>query len=124
MRGPFDFDDGLRRRPAAARPAEPPTVIVCGNDVVALGALNAAGELGVGVPDEVSMVGFDDLPASRPGRSSELTTVAFDLDAMAREAARPAGRTGSRASPDRRLEHVASSRTSVRREPLSAAAPG
>jgi LacI family transcriptional regulator len=65
---------------------EPPTVIVCGNDVVAFGALNAARELGVDVPREVSIVGFDDLPAAR-WPLLQLTTVAFDLDAMARRAA-------------------------------------
>ena len=42
--------------------ANPPTVIICGNDVVALGALNAARELGLDVPGQVSVVGFDDLP--------------------------------------------------------------
>ena len=61
-------------------------MIICGNDVVALGALNAARELGVDVPGEVSMVGFDDLPAAA-WPLVRLTTVAFDLDAMARKAA-------------------------------------
>jgi LacI family transcriptional regulator len=85
-RGPFDFDTGhagalmlLDRHPR-------PTVIICGNDVVALGALNAARELGVDVPGAVSMVGFDDLPAAA-WSLVQLTTVAFDLDAMARRAA-------------------------------------
>jgi LacI family transcriptional regulator len=54
---------------------------------VALGALNAAAELGVEVPDEVSIVGFDDLPTSS-WALIQLTTVAFDLDAMSRESAR------------------------------------
>ncbi len=54
--------------------------------MVALGALNAARELGLAVPGQVSIVGFDDLPvASWP--IVRLTTVAFDLDAMARAAA-------------------------------------
>jgi LacI family transcriptional regulator len=63
-----------------------PTVIICGNDVVAMGTLNAARELGVSVPTQVSVVGFDDLPqAAWP--LIQLATVAFDLDAMARTAA-------------------------------------
>ena len=54
-RGPFDFETGYDgRAPAAAAQTRRPTVIVCGNDVVALGALNAARELGVDVPGEVS----------------------------------------------------------------------
>ena len=64
-----------------------PTVIICGNDVVALGALNAAQRARASAcPGTVSMVGFDDLPvAAWP--LVRLTTVAFDLDAMARKAA-------------------------------------
>ena len=61
-------------------------MIVCANDVVAYGALNAARELGLEVPRDVSITGFDDLPeASWP--LLQLTTVAFDLEAMARRAA-------------------------------------
>ncbi len=85
-RGPFDFDTGYAgaRRLLAQDPR--PTVIVCANDVVAYGALNAARELGLDVPGDVSVVGFDDLPEAR-WPLLQLTTVAFDLDAMARRAA-------------------------------------
>jgi LacI family transcriptional regulator len=61
--------------------------VLCGNDVVALGALNAAAELGAGVPADVSIAGFDDLPTSR-WALIRLSTVAYDLDDMSREAAR------------------------------------
>jgi LacI family transcriptional regulator len=84
--GPFDFDAGFVGATRLLDQAERPTVIVCGNDVVALGALNAARELGLAVPGQVSVVGFDDLPvASWP--IIRLTTVTFDLNAMARAAA-------------------------------------
>lgn len=85
VRGPFDFSTGYDGTRALLRAADPPTVIVCGNDVVALGSLNAAKELGLAVPEEVSVVGFDDLPAAR-WALVQLTTVQFDLDAMARKA--------------------------------------
>lgn len=85
-RGPFDFDTGYAGATLLLGKDPRPTVIVCGNDVVALGALNAAKDLGVDVPGEVSMVGFDDLPAAG-WPLVQLTTVAFDLDAMARTAA-------------------------------------
>ncbi len=80
-------------RPATAaayellRREDAPTLLVCGNDVVALGALNAAAELGIDVPGGVSIVGFDDLPPSG-WALVQLSTVAYDLDAMSREAAR------------------------------------
>lgn len=38
-----------------------PTAIFCYNDMSALGALNAAAELNIPVPEELSIVGFDDL---------------------------------------------------------------
>jgi LacI family transcriptional regulator len=85
--GPFDFDagyDGARR--LFDRP-DPPTIILCANDVVALGALNAAAELGIAVPGDVSIAGFDDLPTSR-WALIRLSTVAYDLEAMSRAAAR------------------------------------
>ena len=85
-RGPFDFETGYAGARHLLQHDPRPTVVVCGNDVVAFGALNAARELGLDVPAEVSVVGFDDLPAAR-WPLLQLTTVAFDLDAMARRAA-------------------------------------
>ncbi len=41
-----------------------PTAIVAMADVIALGALRAAHELGVSVPEELALVGYDDIPAS------------------------------------------------------------
>jgi DNA-binding LacI/PurR family transcriptional regulator len=45
------------------------------SDVLALGALQAAAELGVAVPDQLSVVGFDDSPAAELA-TPPLTTVA------------------------------------------------
>jgi LacI family transcriptional regulator len=47
----------------ATRPV--PTAIVCGNDVLAYGALLEAHKLGIAVPAALSIVGFDDLELSR-----------------------------------------------------------
>ncbi|MFC4944336.1 LacI family DNA-binding transcriptional regulator [Pseudonocardia sp. GCM10023141] len=85
--GPFDFRTGHEGMHALAGRADPPTLVLCGNDVVALGALNAAAELGVAVPGDVSIAGFDDLPTSS-WALVRLSTVAYDLDAMSRAAAR------------------------------------
>jgi LacI family transcriptional regulator, galactose operon repressor len=41
---------------------DPPTAIFGANDLVALGALRAAREAGLGCPDQVSLVGFNDIP--------------------------------------------------------------
>lgn len=85
-RGPFDFETGYAGAGHLLQRDDRPSVIICGNDVVAYGALNAARELGLDVPGDVSVVGFDDLPAAR-WPLLQLTTVAFDLDTMARRAA-------------------------------------
>jgi DNA-binding LacI/PurR family transcriptional regulator len=50
--------DYFRDRPAAQRP----TGVTCYNDLVALGVCRALAELGVRVPHDVSVVGYDDVP--------------------------------------------------------------
>ncbi|SHL08069.1 LacI family DNA-binding transcriptional regulator [Rhodothermus profundi] len=45
----------------ARRPSPRPTAIACYNDLVALGVLRALQERGIRVPDDVSVMGFDDL---------------------------------------------------------------
>ena len=47
------------------RQAHPPTAILCGNDLMAIGVLEAASELGIRVPDELSVMGYDDQELSR-----------------------------------------------------------
>ena len=56
------------------------------SDVLALGALQAASELGVMVPDELSVVGFDDSPAASFARPP-LTTLAQPHEEKGRLAA-------------------------------------
>ena len=45
--------------------AEPPTAIFAANDVMAIGVMAAARDLGVRVPDQLTVVGFDDIAVSR-----------------------------------------------------------
>lgn len=62
------------------------TLLFCGNDVVAYGALNAAHRAGLRVPEDVSIIGFDDLPeAAWP--LIDLATVGYDIAGMAQAAA-------------------------------------
>ena len=64
-----------------------PTALLCFSDVVALGAIAAAADLGLSVPDDLSVVGFDDTPAARRS-SPSLTTVRQDVEEKGRAAAR------------------------------------
>lgn len=55
--------------------------VFCGDDVLALGAIDACRERGVSVPGEVSIVGFDDMPLAA-WASYSLTTVRQPIRAM------------------------------------------
>jgi LacI family transcriptional regulator len=63
-----------------------PTAIVCGNDVLATGALLEAQHLGLAVPRQLSIVGFDDLELASHLQPA-LTTVHVPAEAMWRRAA-------------------------------------
>jgi DNA-binding LacI/PurR family transcriptional regulator len=60
------------------------TAILCGNDDLALGVLYALREAGRAVPDEVSVVGFDDAPQSE-FYTPALTTVRLDFAGLGRD---------------------------------------
>jgi DNA-binding LacI/PurR family transcriptional regulator len=68
------------------RASEPPTAILAMSDIFAIGALEAAAELGVSVPAELSIVGFDDSPAATLA-NPPLTTVAQPHEEKGRLAA-------------------------------------
>jgi DNA-binding LacI/PurR family transcriptional regulator len=61
--------------------AECPDAIFCANDITALGALDAARELRVNVPDDLSIIGFDDIPAAS-WIAYNLTTVRQPINTM------------------------------------------
>ncbi len=69
-------------RDLCSRP-DRPTAIICGNDVLAIGALFEALALGLRVPEDVSITGFDDLDIAREV-SPALTTVHAPLEEMGR----------------------------------------
>lgn len=63
----------------------PPTAVFCVNDITAFGALDAARVLGLRVPADISIAGYDDVQlASWP--AFDLTTVNQPIDQMARRA--------------------------------------
>jgi LacI family transcriptional regulator len=70
--------------------ADPPTAIFAGSDQQALGVYEAARQRGLRVPQDLSVVGFDDLPMSR-WFSPPLTTVRQPLAEMGRTAAEMLG---------------------------------
>lgn len=58
--GDFSFEEGLRSATALLTSAVPPTAVFASSDLVALGTIEAARTLGLRVPEDLSVVGFDD----------------------------------------------------------------
>jgi len=84
-----DFHPGTGAAAARALLAlpRPPTAVFACNDLMALGVLRAAAELGRRVPDDLAVVGYDDIELA-PFASPPLTTVAQPKREMGREAVR------------------------------------
>jgi len=57
----YGFDEGAQAMDALMTRDSRPTVVLCGNDVLAVGAMRRARELSISVPDDVSITGFDDM---------------------------------------------------------------
>jgi LacI family xylobiose transport system transcriptional regulator len=85
--GGFSRADGEREARRLLQGIERPTAIVCGNDMQALGVYDAAFALGLDVPRDLSVVGFDDAPSAAWARPP-LTTIHQPLQKMAEEATR------------------------------------
>jgi DNA-binding LacI/PurR family transcriptional regulator len=64
---------------------EPPTAVLCFSDAIAVGVVGAIQDSGRAVPDDISVVGFDDNPIARRTRPA-LTTVRQDSHAKGRAA--------------------------------------
>lgn len=78
----FDHDAALVAGRDLLSCRDAPGAVVCGNDVIALGVLSAAAELGIEVPRSLTVLGFDDIPmAGWP--LVNLTTVRCDLQLLA-----------------------------------------
>lgn len=84
--GPFQVDEGVARARRLFRRPDRPTAIITGNDLQALGVYQAAREARLHIPEDVSVVGFDDLPIAS-WVSPPLTTVRQPLLEMAETAA-------------------------------------
>jgi LacI family transcriptional regulator len=57
----YEIENGANAFETLMRAEIKPTVIMCGNDVLAAGAISRARQLGLHVPDEISITGFDDI---------------------------------------------------------------
>ena len=80
--GTFAPESGKQKALELLALPEPPTAIFAASDTLAAGILNAAAERGISVPDQLSIVGFDDI-AHSSHTSPPLTTVRQPLAQLA-----------------------------------------
>ena len=85
--GDFYLESGRRLAGQLLDLPEPPTAIVAASDMMALGVLRAASERGVRVPEELSVVGFDDMQLAAHVHPP-LTTLRQDKLGLGAEAGR------------------------------------
>lgn len=81
------IEDGYRAAQQLLAQPQRPTAILAINDLLAIGVLRAAGDLGLQVPKDLSLVGFDDIPEAKY-LVPRLTTASKDAVRMGREAVR------------------------------------
>ncbi|MEV7571305.1 LacI family DNA-binding transcriptional regulator [Streptomyces tanashiensis] len=85
--GAFSRGFGHRRMTELLADGPDFTAVFAANDIVAAGAAQALEEAGVRIPEDVSLVGYDDVPVAQEMRP-RLTTVHIPLEEMGRQAVR------------------------------------
>jgi len=84
--GDFRMESGADAMRGFLALADPPTAVLCANDEMAFGAIRAAREAGLRVPQDLSVVGFDDLSIAEYF-TPPLTTVHIPRHELGRQAA-------------------------------------
>ncbi len=85
LAGDFGEESGLQAGAKVAALVPRPTAIFAANDAMAIGCLAALRERGLRVPEDVSLVGFDDVPIARY-LTPALTTVQVPIAELGRQA--------------------------------------
>lgn len=83
-RGGYRMENGKKAMASLLDLDDPPTAVFCYNDMMAIGALRCAHERGYRVPDDISIVGFDDITEASY-TCPALTTVYQDKFEMGRQ---------------------------------------
>ncbi|MBT2722137.1 LacI family DNA-binding transcriptional regulator [Bacillus sp. ISL-46] len=74
LEGETDIPTGYMRGKKLFSMKDIPTAVCCASDTIAIGAIRAAKEIGLRVPEDISITGFDDIPIAE-AYSPSLTTV-------------------------------------------------
>lgn len=85
--GKLSFEGGYQSAINLLQRQIPFTAVVCANDEMAIGAMQAFQEHGLRIPDDVSIIGFDDIESTRYIRPA-LTTIHVDYESLGAVATR------------------------------------
>jgi DNA-binding LacI/PurR family transcriptional regulator len=85
--GGFEIVDGVTHTAELMKLSDPPTAIFALNDGMAIGVYHAAAQAGIRIPEDLSVVGFDDYPIDQ-WTTPPLTTIHQPLTEMGAAAAR------------------------------------
>ncbi|MDP2401328.1 MAG: GntR family transcriptional regulator [Candidatus Cloacimonadaceae bacterium] len=85
FKGDYSFESGERAGKYFASLPHPPTAIMCANDSMAIGAMKVIRESGLRIPQDISIIGFDDILVASMVFPS-LTTNAAPIEEMAAKA--------------------------------------
>jgi len=81
-RGDYSYESGIHGASILLALDEPPTAIICANDSMALGAMKEVSQQGLVIPDDISIVGFDDINVASQ-IIPPLTTVSAPIEKIA-----------------------------------------
>ncbi len=79
--GDYTYETGYAACQRLLTGSTPPEAIFCANDIMAIGALDAARTLGVSVPQDLSIIGYDDIPMAA-WHAFRLTTISQEVNPM------------------------------------------
>ncbi len=81
MQGDFEPESGYRAMQQILNQQHRPTAALCGGDITAMGAIRAADEMGLRVPQDISLIGYDNVRNARYF-SPALTTIHQPKDSL------------------------------------------
>jgi DNA-binding LacI/PurR family transcriptional regulator len=84
-RGDYSFKTGTKGADYFLSLPTPPTAIMCANDIMAISAMREISQRGLKVPEDISIIGFDDIAVSSQITPS-LTTVSVPVEEVAKHA--------------------------------------
>ena len=83
--GDHSFEKGLAGTRTLLKLRDRPTALMCSNDVTAIGAMHAIAAAGLRIPEDISLIGFDDVNFAKH-LLPPLTTVRMPCESIAQEA--------------------------------------